>query len=48
MPDGKKEIEYELPKIGRKKLRLNARRIYEHGVPKDRMLLAIYYVAEKE
>jgi two-component system, chemotaxis family, CheB/CheR fusion protein len=35
------EIECEFPKIGRKKLRLNARRIYERGVAKDRILLAM-------
>jgi two-component system CheB/CheR fusion protein len=42
------EIECEFPKIGRKKLRLNARRIYERGVAKDRILLAMQGVTEKE
>jgi two-component system CheB/CheR fusion protein len=42
------EIECEFPKIGRKKLRLNARRIYERGVAKDRILLAMEQVTEKE
>ena len=42
------EIEGDFPGIGRKKLRLNARRIHEKGVAKDRILLAMEPVAEKE
>ncbi len=42
------EIECEFPKIGRKKLRLNAGRIYERGIAKDRILLAMEHVTEKE
>jgi hypothetical protein len=32
--------------IGRKKLRLNARRIHEQGVAKDRILLDMEHVTE--
>lgn len=42
------EIEFDLPGVGQKKLRLNARRIHEHGVAKDRILLAMEQVAQEE
>jgi two-component system CheB/CheR fusion protein len=42
------EIEWDFPRIGRKKLRLNARRIHEHGVAKDRLLLALQQVTPEE
>jgi PAS domain-containing protein len=42
------EIEWDFPGTGRKKLRLNARRIHEKGVAKDRILLAMQRVTEKE
>jgi two-component system CheB/CheR fusion protein len=35
------EIEYEFPEIGRKTIRLSARRFHESGVAKDRILLAM-------
>jgi two-component system CheB/CheR fusion protein len=42
------EIECQIPGIGRKKLRLNARRIHEQGVAKDRILLAMEQVTQEE
>jgi hypothetical protein len=42
------EIELDLPGHGPTKLRINARRIHEHGVAKDRILLAMQRVTEKE
>jgi two-component system CheB/CheR fusion protein len=42
------EIEWDFPGTGRRKLRLNARRIHEKGVAKDRILLAMQRVTEKE
>jgi two-component system CheB/CheR fusion protein len=42
------EIEHVFPRIGRKKMRLNARRIYERTVGIDRILLAIEDVTGKE
>ncbi|MFC1885859.1 chemotaxis protein CheB [Thermodesulfobacteriota bacterium] len=42
------KVDHKFPKIGRKKMLLNARRISEHGVSKDRILLAIEDVTERE
>jgi len=42
------QIECEFPEVGRQKFRLNARRIYERGIAKDRILLAMEQVTEKE
>jgi two-component system CheB/CheR fusion protein len=42
------EVECQFPKIGPKKLRLNARRIHEQGVVKDRILLAMEQVTQKD
>ena len=42
------EIEFEFPKIARKKMQLYARRIHEQGAAKDRVLLVVTHVTEKE
>ena len=41
------EIEFDLTGVGPIKLRLNARRIHEHGVAKDRILLAMEQVTQE-
>lgn len=41
------EVEYEFPGIGKKKLLLNARRIYQEGVGTERILLAIEDVTDQ-
>jgi two-component system CheB/CheR fusion protein len=41
------EVEHEFPKIGRKKMLLNARRIYQEVTGTDRILLAIEDITEK-
>jgi two-component system CheB/CheR fusion protein len=41
------EVEHDFPKLGRKKMKLNARRIYERGVAKEKILLAIEDVTGK-